>query len=243
MKKNRWGILITLSVTSFLLCSFILSSCRPVIPDVIESLMSDTAATSDIPDSGKYADYKNLFAEYKTANKEYFKNTENAINSIMGQKYGYGITAYEHGDDLAEIAEMFFDENSAARLDMYFALRGYDDRSYKEEENAAEFTAKKKDDDCSYKVSYNAEDGRFEIIFTVNGEIQDSLLCVLTDDDLVKCCYSGTIDRTFISRVSRDGKSEVEWFDRMITDPAETEANEERGNVSFNGEMLSGKIK
>jgi hypothetical protein len=138
---------------------------------------------------------------------------------------------------------MFFDDNSAAALDMYFALRGYDDRVYKAEDNSAEFSAKKKDDDCVYKVTYNADERSFEITYTVNGELNDSLLCVLTDGDLLKCCYVGTIERTFISRVSRDGKSDVEWFDRMITDPAETEANEERGNVSYDGEKLSGLIK
>lgn len=237
MKKKRWGISVLLISLILTLCS-----CKGAISDVIDSFISDTAPSSS-EESAEPNEYKEIFAAYKASNEEYYKKTESAINTIIGQKYGYGITAYDHSDDLAEIAEMFFDSNSEAVLDVYFKIRGYENGVYTENGNTAEYSAKKKNDECVYKTSYDAERRCFEIVYTVNGEIKDNLKCELGENTLMKCCYSGTIDRTFISRVNSDGESTVEWFDRKITDPCETEANEERGSVVFDGEKLSGVIK
>ena len=223
---------------------FLLCSCKDGISDVIESLISDTVPQSvNATDSNENSEYRELFAAYKASNDEYYKKTEAAINTIIGQKYGYGITAYNHSDELSEIAEMFFDSNSAAMLDMYFTIRGYDDRVYETDGNKATFTCSKKDDVCVYKMTYDADSRFFEISYYVNDELKDSLSCEMTDKELVKCCYVGTLERTFISRVNSDGESQVEWFDRCITSPYETSAGEDRGNVEFDGEKLSGVIK
>ena len=238
MKKIRWGILISLSAVSLLMCS-----CRADVPDVIDSLLSDTVTDAVIPEDQPHAEYRKLFNEYKAADAEYFRNTASAINSLIGQKYAYGITAYEHDADLLDVAEMFFDRNSEQTLGIYFTLRGFESKSYSEEGNTAVFTAMKKSDEYVYEMTYDADAGSFEIVLSVNGETRDSLRCTFDGDSIEKCCYEGTLQRTFISRVNKNGESTVEWFDRMIRTPEETEADEERGSVVFDGEMLSGVIK
>ena len=237
MKRNRWGFPVILSAAFIFLCS-----CTAEVPDLIESIKSEPVLT-DVSGNGAHSDYKKLFAAYKTASEEYYKDTATAINSLLGQKYAYGMTAYMHDADLTDVAEMFFDDNSENNLGIYFALRGYEEKQYTETGNEAEFSAKKKGDLYSYRMSYDADAGSFEISLYVNDELKDSLQCSFDGETLVKCCYEGNLQRTFISRVNDEGASTVEWFDRQIVSPDETEANEDRGSVVYYGEMLSGVIK
>ena len=194
LKRYRWGFPVILSAAFILLCS-----CTAEVPDLIESIKSEPALT-DVSGNDSHSDYKRLFAAYKNANEEYYKDTAAAINSLLGQKYAYGMTAYMHDADLTDVAEMFFDDNSENNLGIYFALRGYEDKKYTENGTEAEFSAKKKGDQYSYRMNYDAQAGSFEISLYVNDELKDSLRCSFDGETLEKCCYEGNIQRTFISR-------------------------------------------
>ena len=221
----------------------ILCSCAPSPPDVIESLISNNdTAYPKAADPGRYKDYRELFTLYKECNDSYFNATEAAINTIIGQKYMYGLTAYKHSDELAEIAEMFFDDNAENTLNIYFALRGFEDKEYAEDENKAEYSCKKKDDEYKYNASYDVQNKSFEITLHVNGELKDSCRCAITDDSLTKYCYSGPLDRTFISVVNKDSTSRIDWYEGLTGDGADV-PEEEHGYIIFDGSVLSGVIK
>ena len=205
-------------------------------------MMNNLESTVPKTDSVQYKDYRELYALYKERNSSYFENTETAINSIIGQKYAYGITAYKHSDELAEIAEMFFDDNAENNLNIYFALRGYEDKEYTQVDNSAEYGCKKKNDAYLYKASYDAENKTFEISLLINGELKDSFRCSISDDSLIKYCYSGSLDRTFISRVNKDGTSQIDWYEGL-TENGETVDENEHGYVVYDGKTVSGVIK
>lgn len=239
MKLLRRCVLPALSAVFLLLCS-----CTQQAPDVLESLINniDTAAVPKPVDSGEYKDYRELYLQYKEKNASYFSNTEAAINSLLGQKYAYGLTAYKHGDELAEIAEMFFDDNAENTLNIYFALRGFEDKEYTQNENTAQYSCKKNNDAYLYKASYDAENMSFEISLNVNEELKDSFRCSMSDDSLTKYCYRGTIDRTFIIIVNKDGTSRIDWYEGLTADGTEI-PEEEHGYIIFDGTVLSGVVK
>ena len=64
----------------------------------------------------------------------------------------------------------------------------------------------------------------------------------MSDGTLTKNCYSGTLQRTFISRVNKDGTSKIEWYDDHVENIPETD-DEEHGYVVYDGIALSGVIK
>lgn len=221
----------------------VLCSCTKAPPDVIDGLINNNEPTFTYPsDSAQYKDYRELFLQYKECNAAYFSSTEAAINTLLGQKYVYGITAYKHSDELSEIAEMFFDDNAENTLNIYFALRGYEDKEYTQNGNTAQYGCKKNGDAYVYKASYSAESRSFDITLDVNGELKDKLSCSMTDDSLTKYCYRGTIDRTFFSRVNKDGTSRIDWYEGLVSYEDEA-AQEEYGYVAFDGMILSGVIK
>lgn len=222
----------------------LLSSCTQKTPDVLESIINniDNTTVDAIVDSGRYKDYRELYLQYKEQNSAFFVNTEAAINSLLGQKYAYGITAYKHSDELAEIIEMFFDDNAENTLNIYFALRGFEDKVYQQSDNTAEYSCKKKDESYLYKASYDAENNTFGITLEVNGELKDSFRCTLTDDSLTKYCYRGTLDRTFISCVNKDGTSQIDWYEGYTEDGTDV-AEDDHGYIVFDGIALSGVIK
>ena len=234
----RWGILLALSV--FCVC---FTACENDPSSVIESIInnSDTQIqkTSEEED---HKQYRELFSEFKQADTEYFKNAEAAITSLIGQKFAYGITAYRHSDELMDIAEMFFDDNSENTLNIYFALRGFEDKEYTEDGSTAEYSCKKKDDSYLYRVIYNEDASGFEIRLYQNGELKDFLICDLDGDQLSKICYRGTLNRTFISRVSEDGKAEVVWIDDKV-ESVDAIPDGEHGYVIYDGINLTGVIK
>ena len=238
MKLLRRCVLPAISAVLLLLCS-----CTQSPPDVLDSLINNIEPTFPAaPESTRYKDYRELFLQYKENNSAYFANTEAAINSLLGQKYAYGITAYKHSDELAEIAEMFFDDNAENTLNIYFALRGFEEKTYTQDEYTAQYGCKKNGDSYVYVMNYSAENKSFEISLDVNGELKDAFKCSMTDDSLTKYCYRGTLDRTFISRVNKDGTSRIDWYEGLV--PAEQDADrEEYGYVVFDGMILSGVIK
>ena len=220
----------------------ILCSCSQSPTEVLESIMNNLESTAPKADSVLYKDYRELYALYKERNSSYFENTETAINTLIGQKYAYGITAYKHSDELAEIAEMFFDDNAENNLNIYFALRGYEDKEYTENDNSAEYKCKKKNDSYLYNACYDAENKSFEISLSVNGELKDSFKCDLSDDSIIKLCYSGSLDRTFVSRANKDGTSRIDWYEGLTENGEEVDENE-HGYVIYDGKALSGVIK
>ena len=221
----------------------LLCSCTQSPPDVLDSLINNIEPTFTIPsDSSGCKDYRELFLQYKECNTAYFSSTEAAINTLIGQKYAYGITAYKHSDELAEIAEMFFDDNAENTLNIYFALRGYEDKEYSQGENQAQYSCKKNGDSYVYKASYSVENKSFDITLEVNGELKDKFSCSMTDDSLYKYCYRGTLDRTFVSLINKDGTSRIDWYEGLV--PADEQAaQEEYGYIAFDGIILSGVIK
>lgn len=230
-------ILPLLSAALLLFCS-----CTQSPPDVLESLINNIDTTQEIPDSGRFKDYRELYEKYKNCNIMYFKNTETAINTFIGQKYVYGITAYKHSDELAEVAEMFFADNSENTLNIYFALRGFEDKEYIQNDNTAEYRLKKNGEQYVYTASYDPDEQSFEISQSVNEELKDSFKCTVTDELLVKYCYRGKLDRTFISRVNKDGTSRIDWYEGL-TENGEDIPEEEHGYIIYDGINLSGVIK
>lgn len=238
MKLLRRCVLPVLSAVLLLLCS-----CTDQTPDVLESLINNIDTTAvKTADSGRFSDYRELFLQYKERNSTYFDSTEAAVNTLLGQKYAYALTAYKHSDELADIAEMFFDDSAENTLNIYFALRGFEDKVYSQEENTAQYSCRKNDDAYLYKASYDAEQSRFEITLEVNGELKDSFKCVMDDDSLTKYCYRGSLDRTFISAVKKDGTSRIDWYEGMTENGEEKSANE-HGYIIYDGKILTGEIK
>ena len=223
---------------------FVFSACTSQDTPATET-ETETVTEADIkqtaaPEENK--EYKELFAKYKECEEQYFKNTETAVNTLIGQRYAYAITAYEHSRELTEIAEMFFDDISENTLNIYFALRGFEDKEYSADENKAEYKCRKNDDIHVYTVEYEITTETINVTHTVNGEKKDYLACVISDDGLYKECYSGSLQRTFVSRVNKDGTSKIEWYDRDVTEDKPTE-EEEHGYVIYDGLTLSGVIK
>jgi hypothetical protein len=206
---------------------------------MIESILGvDTTAVTD-EESG----YVKLFSSFKKREKEYFRDTYNAAHTLIGQKYVYVVTAYNHSDELSEIAEMFFSADSEKNLNIYFALRGFENKEYKEEENRATYSCTKKDEKYVYSASYDTEKQSFEITLTVDENVKDVLKCRLDEKALFKLCYRGYLNRTFISRVYVDGKSDVSWYDEYVPDEASVPEGTDHGRVNFDGVTLSGEIK
>lgn len=234
MKKVRLILLSALALTAMFLCS-----CADETPQMIESILGADTTAVTAEESG----YGELFSSFKKREKEYFRDTYNAANTLIGQKYVYVVTAYNHSDELSEIAEMFFSADSEKNLNIYFALRGFENKEYKEEENRATYSCTKKDEKYVYSVSYDTEKQSFEITLSVDENVKDVLKCRLDEKSLFKLCYSGYLNRTFISRVYEDGKSKVSWYDELITDEADIPAEGEHGYVDFDGATLSGEIK
>lgn len=237
MKKFRWGIFLSLSAVLLALCSCTRQDApeSTTVTDT-ETEIKQTAAVEE------NKEYRELFDKYKECNEQYFKNTEAAVNTLLGQRYAYAITAYEHSRTLSEIAEMFFDDISENTLNIYFALRGFEDKEYTVKDTEAEYKCKKKEDEYVYRVSYDTDKQSFEIVLYVNGELKDSFKCEMSDGTLTKNCYSGTLQRTFISRVNKDGTSKIEWYDDHVENVPETD-DEDHGYVVYDGIALSGVIK
>ena len=137
---------------------------------------------------------------------------------------------------------MFFDETSENTLNIYFALRGFEDKEYTENERTAEYKCRKNDDQHVYTVEYDTAGKTINVTHTVNGETKDLFTCRIDDDGLYKECYSGSLQRTFVSRVNKDGTSKIEWYDRDVTEDKPAE-EEEHGYVVYDGLTLSGVIK
>lgn len=224
------------------MCALFLCSCTENTPSFTDIITSPELTDIKTITSAENKEYKELLQLYKKYEKEYFENTETAINTLLGQRYVYAVTAYNHSKELTDISEMFFDETSENTLNIYFALRGYDDKEYSVNENKAEYKCKKNEDQHVYTVQFDAENKTINVTHTVNGEKKDYLDCRIDDDGLYKKCYSGSLQRTFVSRVNKDGTSKIEWYDRDVADdPPEDE--EEHGYVVFDGLALSGVIK
>ena len=238
LKRSRWGILPVLLVSAFML-----SACRevevPVTGDPGTVTLPDILS-SEIPEN---KEYRQLFEQYRQKNEEYFSKTEAATKTLIGQKYAYAVTAYDHSETLSEIAEMFFDISSENTLNIYFALRGYEEKSYSYDGSSAEYVCRKKDDRYRYTVSYDTEKSSIDITLYVNDELRDRLYIEMTDDTLSKLCYSGTLQRTFVSRVNNDGTSRVDWYDELIQTLPEEQNDEGHGYVIYDGVALSGVIK
>ena len=238
LKKIKWGILFASAVCALSLCSC--TETTPPLTDVVT--IPELTEIKTVAVSNENKEYKELLQLYKKCDEEYFKNTETAVNTLLGQRYAYAVTAYNHSEELTEIAEMFFDDTSENTLNIYFALRGFEDKEYTEDEDKAEYKCKKNEDQHVYTVQFDTAGKTINVTHTVNGEKKDYLGCKMDDDGLYKECYSGSLQRTFVSRVNKDGTSKIEWYDRDVTDtPPEEE--EEHGYVVYDGLALSGVIR
>ena len=237
MKKVKRCILPALSAIFLLLCS-----CGGDVPLITESAINSDTEPEKTVTAVTVKEYKELISEFKSVNEEYFKDTQKAVTSLIGQKYVYAVTAYNHSDELTEIAEMFFDETSENTLNIYFALRGFENKEYEASEKEAQFKCSRKDDRYVYKAVFDAEAKSFDITLTVNDELKDSLHCDINDTELIKICYSGALGRTFISRVNKDKTSKIEWYDEYLKEIPSDETKE-HGYVVYDGVTLSGIIK
>lgn len=239
LKKVKWGILFIIAACALLLCSC--TQTPPSLTDLV-TLPELTDIKTATATATENKEYKELLELYKKCDGEYFEKTRTAVGTLIGQRYAYAVTAYDHSKELSDIAEMFFDDTSENTLSIYFALRGFEDREYTADEHTAKFSCRKNEDQHVYTVEYETAAKTINVTHTVNGEKKDHLGCKIDDDGLYKECYSGSLQRTFVSRVNKDGTSKIEWYDKDVTDnpPAE---DEEHGYVVFDGLTLSGVIK
>lgn len=227
-------------ITAFLI--LFLSSCTYSNNDKIEDMLSRIPsvfeAAPQIPDSDN--GFQKLYKKYAELNAVNFVSAEKEMNNILNTKYSYGVSAYNMSNGLSDTASMFFDDDSADRIGLYFKLLGYSKREYAEEENTAIFICEK--DECSYKyeVVYDEKALGFGITVYKDDTVYEVFECSVNEDDLTKVYYDGNIKRIIISKSDSDKNVSIKWYDTEYSRDIDFAKLEETGFVKYENGTLTG---
>ena len=221
---------------------FELSSCtyseNPALEDMLSRLPSvlEAATQSAQNDSG----FQKLYKKYAELNTVNFINAEKEMNSIINTKYSYGVSAYNQSNGICDTASMFFDEDSAQRLGIYFKLLGYTKREYEEDGNTAAFTCEKDSSSFKYEVSYDEDDSVFEITVYKDEDVSEAFRCFVTNKDVKKEYYDGNIKRLIVSRSDAEKNVYIEWYDTEFTEDFDVSGLEPSGIVMYENGTVTG---
>ena len=148
-----------------LLLLFLLCSCAYQREYPIDGMINKIPALFDASTQSVASDtgFQRLYKKYAEQNAVSFVKAETEMNSIINTKYSYGVTAYNQSNGLSDTVSMFFDDDSADRLSLYFKLLGYSKREYKSDGCSASFICEKDGSVFKYEASYDEDGSTFEI--------------------------------------------------------------------------------
>ena len=234
-----------LTVFLVFLLIFIFSSCDTPVNEQINQMLSNipaifepSTAQSSTSDTG----FQKILKNFTDKDKAYFASSEREMNkNPLNQKYSYAVSAYHQSNGICDTAAMFFAENAAEELNLYFRLYGYVYKEYSQNEKKAVLKCEKDGAIYIYEVSYSEEPVYFEILIYKNDAVIESFKCSLTEDSIEKVYYDDNIKQLIVSLASSDGSVSVSWYGTEFIEGFSIPENEPSGSVTYKDGVLSEK--
>ena len=232
---KKWFILLA-AILLPLLCSCSYQQSDP-IDDMINRIPAifDAVTQPLVEDSG----FQKIYRKYAEQNTVSFVSAEKEMNSILNTKYSYGVNAYNQSNGLCDTVSMFFGDDSADRLGLYFKLLGYSKREYREEENSASFACEKDGSSYQYEASYDEDAQGFEITVLKDGSVSEAFKCRLNGAGVYKIYYDGNIKRIITSTTDGENAVEIDWYDNEFIEGFGV-PEEKTGYIKYENGVLSG---
>ncbi len=195
----------------------------------------DASTQSTVSDTG----FQLLYKKFAEQNAISFMKAEADMNSIINTKYSYGVNAYNQSNGLCDTVSMFFDDDSADRLGLYFKILGYSKREYAADGRSASFICEKDGSSFKYEAAYDEDNSAFEITVYKNGAVSEALRCIVNDKGVKKIYYDGHIKRIITSVADGENNVEIDWYNNeFIEDFGIPEVR--TGYILYENGVLSG---
>ncbi len=229
----------------FVFLIFILSSCDTTVNEQINQMISNIPALfeqSTIQNSAGDTGFLKILKSYTEKDKSYFSAAEREMsNAPLNQKYSYGVSAYHQSNGICDTATMFFGENSAEELNLYFRIYGFNYKEYSADGNKAVFKCEKDGAVYRYEVSYGEDPKYFEILNYKNDTVVEALKCNIDDNSIFKVYYDGNIKQLIVSSADSANNVVISWYGTEFIENFGIPAADASGSVQYIDGVLSYK--